>query len=399
MKDYIMYFISGAGNDGAPPPVAHNSDAIFSAEASVENFPLLSAVMLIIVLFTVSVSLSVIFSVCKRNRRSFYATLLVSGASDKFISRCMFYESVYYCAAAMPIGCILGCAEIYTVRFAAHEIFEKLSLSYGGIRFPIGINFSVFALAVTVPIIFLSVLKHSEKAVKKLSVKTAVAETKKGFVADIGICAFSAEPKSYKRLGGEFHVAVRNFQNSVMKYLQIIFMTVMCIGIIGMTLVIYSAVGNYNNFDAGSADIRMIAFTHSTEIYFFAVTVALSILSLLCTFSSVSANIDSNTVEYALMRSSGSSLKSILNAVKIEGGMCCFFGTFFSTLAVTIIGESVIQIYREDSRVVFSNHEITAAVVGIAAALFVICVISTVLMQSRKMKKLDMIAVLKDLFY
>ncbi len=404
MKDYVLYFISGAGagsreTGSVPPPAAYNSDAIFSAEASVENFPVLAAVMLIIVLFTVSISLSVIFSVCKRNRRSFYATLLVSGASDRFISRCMLYESVYYCAVAIPLGCIISCAEIYTVRFAAYEIFEKLSLSYGGIRFPVEINFSVLALAVTVPVIFLSVLRHSEKAVKKLSVKTAVSDTKKGFVADIGICTFSAEPKSYKRLGGEFHVAVRNFQNNVLKYLQIIFITVMCIAIIGMTLIIYSAVGNYNNFDAASADISMIAFTHSSEIYFCAVTAALSILTLLCTFSSVSANIDSNTVEYALMRSSGSSLKSILRAVKIEGGMCCFFGTFFSALAVTIIGESVIQIYREDSRVVFGNHEITAAVVGIAAALFVICVTATVFMQSRKMKKLDLIAVLKDLFY
>lgn len=399
MKDYLLYFDSEAGCAGIPPPAAYNSESVFSAEASVENFTVLLVLMLIAVIFTVTASLSVIFSVCKRNRRSFYATLLVSGASDKLINRCMLYEAVYYCAAALPIGCILGCAEIYSVRFAAYKIFERLSLTYGEIRFPIEIRFSLIALAATVPVIFLSVLRHSKKAVKKLSVKTAVSDIKNTFVADIGICTFSAEPKSYKWLGAEFHIAVRNFQNSVMKYLKIIFMTVLCIGIVGMTLIIYSIIGNYNNFGAPSADINMIAFAHSSEIYFCAVTAVLSILTLLCTFNSVSANIDSNTVEYALMRSSGSSLRSILRAVRLEGYLCCFLGTFFSSFSVICLGAFIDQIYREDSRVVFGNNEITAAVVGIAVALFVLCVAATVFMQSKKMKKLDMIAVLKEMFY
>lgn len=396
MKDFIIYFNGGAGG---PPPAAYNSESVFSAEASVENFPVLMAFMLLTVLFTVNASLSVIFSVCQRNRRSFYATLLVSGASDKLINRCMLYEAVYYCTAAIPLGCALGCAEIYSVRFAAFKIFEKLSLTYGEIHFSVDTGFSLLALIITVPIVFLSVWRFSKKAVRKLSVKTVVSDLKKTFVADIGISAFSADPKSYKRHGAEFHVAIRNFQNSVMKYLKIIFMTVLCIGIIGMTLIMYNIIGNYNNFDVPAADINMIAFTYSSEIYFCAVTAALSIVTLLSTFSSVSANIDSNNGEYALMRSSGSSLKSILRAVRIEGYMCCFLGTFFSTFSVIYLGSAINEIYREDSRVVFGSNETTAAVVCIAAALFAVCVAATVFMQSRKMKKLDMIAVLKDMFY
>ncbi|MBQ4603094.1 MAG: hypothetical protein IJB16_00690 [Clostridia bacterium] len=420
MEDFLLYFLSGASPENMedaepvlhseisdnsretgpiPPPAAYNSESVFSAEASVENFPVLMVLMILAILFMINASLSIIFSVCKRNRRSFYATLLVSGASNKLINRCMLYEAVYYCAAAIPLGCVLSCAEIYSVRFAAFKIFEKLSHTYGEMIFSVDIEFSPIALIITLPVIFLSVCRFSKKAVKNLSVKTVISDIKKTFAADIGVCTFSADPKSYKRKGIEFHVAVRNFQNSIIKYLKIIFMTVLCIGTIGMTLIMYNIIGNYNNFDTSAADINMIAFTYSSEIYFFAVTVALSIVTLLCTFSSVSSNIDSNTGEYALMRSAGSSIRSILKAVRLEGYLCCLFGTFFSTFSVVSLDSAIDQIYREDSRVAFGSNETTVAVVCIAAALFITCVTVTALMQSRKMKKLDMIAVLKDVFY
>jgi len=103
MNEYLEYFRAG----GEPlPPAAHNSEAVFSPHASVANLPSAVAVLIPIVVFSVYISLSVIFSVTKRSRRSFLATLMISGASNKMVKACAFYDAVYFCAAAFLPGLV-----------------------------------------------------------------------------------------------------------------------------------------------------------------------------------------------------------------------------------------------------------------------------------------------------
>lgn len=396
LKVFLIYFHSASGE---AIPVAHNSDAVFSAHAAVENMPLLMLFSLIAVLFIVISSLSIIFSVCQKERRSFYATLMVSGASEKLLKKSLFYEAVYYCAASIPLGIIMGALEIYAIKFAANKVFSAISSACISAEISVDIKFYVISALITAPLIFITVCRFSKKACRKISIKTIVSDMKKNFSSGIAISTFSAEPKSYRINGVEHHIAIRNFQNNVTKYLKIIFMTVICISIMGDTLVMYDVIKGYNNFDAGSVNPSLISFVYSSEIYFCAISAILSLLTLLSTFSSVSANINSNTGEYALMRSAGSSLKSVLRAVRLEGYLCCFFSAFFSSFTFGIFYGAVQMIYREDSQVVFGNKSSIVAVAAIAIIIFVALAAVTVMFEYKKMKKTDMISVLKDLFY
>lgn len=392
----LRHFNAGTGE---AIPVAYNSDAVFSDHAAVENMPMLILLSLIAVFFTVISSLSVIFSVCKKERRRFYSTLMVSGARKKLLEKCLFYEAIYYCAASIPAGIITGAAEISGIKLASQKIFQTVSSEYVVPEFPVDIKLHIISVLITVPFIVLAVCGFSKKAVKKLSIKTVVSDMKKSCNSDIGVCVFSAEPKSYRINGIEHHVAIRNFQSNILKYLQIIFMMIICINTVGDSMVMYDAVRGYNDFNSYTTDPALVSFVYSSEIYFGATAVVLSVLTMLSTFSSVSANINSNTGEYALMRSAGSSLKSILRAVRLEGCLCCFFSAIFSSFSFGIFYAAVQMIYREDMQVVFGNKGIIVAVAVISILLFVSLVAVTVTAEYRKIKRTDMIAVLKDLFY
>lgn len=393
----LIFIKSNAGAD-EPPPAADNADSVFSAVSTVENLPFTIIFMTVTALLTVYISLSVVFSVCKRERFNFFATLLISGASKKHIKKCAFYEAVYFCLAAIPGGLVLGCLEVYAVKSAAVKAFKELSLTYGGKVFPVDIKISVIAAVVTVPIIFLMVCRFSEKACKKLSIKTVATDIKKTFVTDIGMRTFSADPRSYRNFGIEFYIAFRNFHNNLGKYAKIIFLTVMYVMLMGATFIMFNAVRGYNG-EMVLSDEELLAFSYSAEVYFCAVTAAIMIITLMSTFNAISANINSNISEYALMRSAGSSVKSVLRTVRLEGFICNLIGVAFGTLSIISFLAMVDQIYREDARVYIGGNEAALIVVAAVLILFSLFVMSTVLMMSRKMKKINMIAVLKDLLY
>lgn len=401
--EFTMYFVSYEVpekiEDIIPPPVADNSDSLFSAHALVENLPLTLFIMIIIVVVISWVSISIVFSACKRERSKFFSVLLLSGASDKQIKKCAFYEGVYYCLVAVPLGSVLGIIGVYTAEFIIDLLFEKLNLHSGGLIFPVELRFSPSSLLVVLPFIFLLVCHFSKKACKKLSVKTTATRIRQVAGTDIGLCTFTANPLAYKRKGMEYYVAIRNFQNNFGKYFKIIFMTVTYTGIIGLTFVIFNVIRNYNNQEIYLYSNELLSFTFAFQLFFCCIAIALCIVSVCGTFMAVSANINSNMGEYAVMHSAGSSVKAVLKTVRMEGFICGVSGLVFSFMCVIYSVAFMMQIYGNDSEMRFSGFGTVAGAVCMALTLFLLCVFITVLMVNKKMKNLDTVKVLKDYFY
>lgn len=399
LGEFMMFFASYQvpefSEDAEPIPLAGNSDAVFSADAMIENLPFTIGMMLIVVLFIVSVSLSVVFSACKRERRSFFVTLSASGASKKHIKKCSFYESIVYWASGMPFGFLLGVLEIYAAKFVSDGLFSD----YAKTSLPVNISFSALSLVFVLPVSFLMVYRFSKKACRKISLKTVATDIKQAAGTDIGLGSFTADEKKYFRKGIEHFVAVRNFQNNFGKYFKIIFMTVMYTGIIALTIVIFNAIRVYNGQAFISGNGELLAFSFSTELYFCSLAVVLSLVSLLSTFIAVWANINSNTGEYAIMRSVGSSVSSVLKAVRIEGLICNLSGVVFSLVCVIYSLSFIMQIFSEEPDMSFTINGAVFGIIGIALLMFTLCVSSTVIMVNRKMKRIDTIKILKDYFY
>lgn len=407
MAEYTLKFLeyfssmpSVVGSSVIPVPASDNADSLFSPEAIVENMPLTIIIMLIITLVSVYASLSIVFSVCQKNRQSFYATIMASGASEKFIKKCTFYEVFYYCSTTVAAGLLLGCAEIYLTEFISKKIFASLSENYGNLVFPVNLKPSgEMAFFVVYPLIFLMVGIFSKRACKKLSAKSITSNKKKASVSNIGIRAMTASPESYSRYGIESFVAFRNFQCKLSKYFRIIFMTLTYVLLIGATFIIFSTMRSFNGYEIVNSGKEILSFSFAAQILISAVTLAVAAVTLVGTFCAVSANINSNIGEYALMKSSGASLNAILKSVRLEGGFCLLFGIVFSVFGSVFFAAVLSQIYREDSRVAVTEIGPMAAAVGVALGLFILAVVFTIASTSKKMKKINLIATLKDLFY
>lgn len=382
-----------------PFPHADNAEALFSADATVENLPLTVVIMSLAVLITACISISIIFAVCKRERRSFFATLLASGATKKQIKKCAFYEAVYYCAAAVPAGIVLCGAELLAVKYAANTFFDEALGGIGLMPFNVSAGLFFAVVAAATAFIFLLVRHFSVAACKKISVKTVAAEIKRTFVTSIGDRVLTEKSKTYKLLGIEYYIAFRNFHNNLGKYLKIILMTVMYVVIICASLTMFTAARGFMSHETTGINPSLVELSYASEIYICAVSALIAIITVVCTFITVSANVNSNVGEYALMRSAGSSVKSVLRAVRIEGHIFNAIGVFFSTSLVFIFYIVVDRIYERDARVDFGTPKMMQIFFLAAMLLFCFSVILTSLSASRKMKKIDLIGVLKDFIY
>ena len=382
-----------------PIPLAENAESLFSAHAMVENLPLTIALMSSAILITVYISVSIVFGVCKRERRSFYATLLASGATKKQIKKCAFYEAVYYCAVAVPAGIVLCIAELFAVKFAAKNVFGKALSDVGAEPFDVKPGLILAVIAVASVFVFFLVWCFSAAACKKISVKTVAAEVKRSFVTSIGDRVLTETSRKYKLLGIEYFIAFRNFHNNLVKYLKIILMTVMYVVIICSSLMMFTAIRGFMSYEAETVKSSLIDFSYASEIYMCAVSVLIAVVTVISTFIAVSANVNSNVGEYALMRSAGSSTKSVLRTVRIEGYVCNAFGVFFSGMFVLVFYAFITQIYQYDGRVHFGTPEIMLTFFFAAMLLFCVSVIFTSVIAERKMKKIDVIGVLKEFIY
>ncbi len=399
--EFTMYFrsydVPSSYAEFVSPPSAGNSDSVFAPVALVENLPFVIIFMVIFVLGVSCVALSIVFAACKRERSGFFSLLLASGATDKQIKKCAFYESVYYCAFAFPAGVVSGIIGIYVAELTAHALFR--STAYNGIQLSVNFKASLVAVLVALAFVFLSVCVFSRKACKKLSVKMTATQLRQIAGTDIGICTFTAKPGAYKRKGIEYFIAIRNFQNNFGKYFKIIAMTVFYTSIAAFTIAIFNVIRNYNNQEIFVLGKDLLSFTFAFQYYFGIVAICLCIVSVASTFIAVFTNINSNISEYAVMISSGASIKSVLKAVRLESAICSVSGILVSLASILYSVSFLMEIYSDDSSVNFGSFENTVVVTAVSLTFFLISIVITTIMINRKMKKLDVIKTLRDYFY
>lgn len=403
IAEFVVFFseytVPENHSSRSPIPAAENSDSIFAPIALIENLPFTIIFLLIIVLFVSHVALSIVFSACKRERAGFFSVLLASGTTDKQIKKCAFYESVYYCLAAIPIGTVMGVVGVFAAEKIAQALFDNPNTGYNGAALSIDFGFSFIALLVVTAFVFLSVCAFSKNACKKLSVKNTATQIRQTAGTDLGLCTFTANPQAYRRKGIEYYVAIRNFQNNFGKYFKIILMTVFYTAVAGLTFILFNVVRNYNNQEILLYSKDLLSFTFSFQYYFVLVAVCLCIVCVVSTFIAVFTNINSNTGEYAVMVSSGTSKKSVLKAVRTEGALCSVSGVAVSLMSIIYSLVFLMEIYRNDSDMTFGGFENAAVIIFVSLLLFFVSVVITTVMVSHKMKKLDVVKILKDYFY
>lgn len=403
IAEFTMFFseysVPSSYEDAAPAPAAENSESIFAPVALVENLPFTVAFLMLVVLFISRAALSIVFSACKRERAGFFSVLLASGATDKQIKKCAFYESLYYCFAAIPVGSVLGFVGIYGAEKPAELLFENLNTNYNDMALSVDFGFSFAALLVVTGFVFLSVCICSGKACKKLSVKNTATQIRETAGTDIGICTFTAKAKAYQKKGIEYYIAIRNFQNNFGKYFKIITMTVFYTAAAGFTFLFFNVVRNYNDQEILLYSKDLLSFTFSFQYYFALVAVCLCVICIVSTFIAVFTNINSNISEYAVMVSSGTSIKSVLKAVRAEGVICSLSGVAVSLASILYSVVFFMDIYSNDSAVNFGGFENAAVITFVSLLLFTLSVVITIIMINRKMKKLDVIKTLKNYFY
>lgn len=381
-----------------PVPLADNAENLFSADSSVENLPLMIIVISAAALLCVCFSLSLAFAVSNRERRSFYATMLASGATQKQVRKCFFYESFYYCAVSIPSGLLLSVLELSAVKFAADKIFDSKFSAYG-VTFDVNIGLSPGVIAVAGVLIFLLVWRFSLKAGKKLSVRAVATDAKKTFVTSIGDRVLTESAKTYNLLGIEYYIAFRNFHNNLGKYICMVFMTVTYSTLVGLSLMMFTAMHNFIRSDVNVAVSELSAFSYAAEIYACSAGAMIALITVIATFNAIHANINSNVSEYALMRSVGSTVKSVLRTVRIEGHICNCISFVLSLICAVLVFIFTAQAYQRDARVDFGSPYLFWGVFAVSMTLLVISVTVICYIMSRRMKRIDLIGALKDFVY
>lgn len=397
-KDCEEYVDGGLKEVPWPIPLADNADALFSADASVENLPLTVALISGAVLFCVCVAVSLAFDVSKRERRRFYATLLASGATQSQTKKCLLYEAVYYCAAAIPAGAVLSFIELLTVKKAAAKVLGN-GFAAVGTAFNVDFGTALCVLPAVSLLVFLLVCHFSLTACKKLSVRTVATDVKRTFSTSIGDRVLTDDARKYKLLGWEYYVAFRNLHNNLDKYIRIIFMTVVYTLILCSSLMMFTAMRNFMMFEKDIAEFHLNAFSYASEIYVCTVAALIALITVISTFNAVYANVISNEGEYALMRSAGSSVKSVAGSVKTEGLICNAIASFISFVCVLFFYVIFSQAYNREERVDFGSPFLFWGFFLGAMLLLGVSLVMTSVISARRMKRIDLIGVLKDYIY
>lgn len=376
-------------------PQAENADSIFSPKASVENLPSTIVLLTLVVLMMTNATLSIVFRLCKKARKSFLITMLGSGDTMQGIKKFVRKETQYLLFAGAPLGVFCGTVGIYAVRLFGKIFFENQNFS----PFPVNINISVPALAVTILIISLLTFRHSKRVYKNVSITQVASALKTKLATDNGIRTMTTSAKKYRRKGMEHFVSIGNFSSNIMNYISMIGTASVTLLIFVIIVMMFDIIRIYGGQEILSCSPRLIEFSFASEVYFFAVAIPLVAISVLAIFSSVFANITSNTGIYALMRSSGSDIGAVLKAVRKEGNIvaltCCVIAVFVS-MFITV---NTSAIYERDTRISFSGSWKIWLVIAVAILLIYISIFITTYFMRRKMKKIDMIKTLKKLFY
>lgn len=393
---YAADFFGRMGGDiNSTPIMVKNLEAIFSPSSSVENLPSTMVFLSAVVLVMVNTILSIVFNLCQKSRRSFLVTMLASGDTQYGIKEYVRRETQELLFAGIPVGVLIGIAGIYTVRFIGKIIFENRGFSL----FPVDVNVSVIPSVVTVLLITLLTFKFSKRVCKEISVTQVASSLKTKLASDNGIRTMTAEPERYIKKGMEHFVSIGNFSSNIIKYMGMLGTTSITLLVFTMTVLIFDIIRNYNGQALLNGNPKIMEMSVAAEMYFICVAIPLVVISVLGMFSSVFASTASNVGIYALMKSSGSTVGSVLRTVRKEGNFtaltCCLFVTFVTFYIIAIIVSMFISDRQVDLVGMWKIPLISAA----AIILIFVSIMVTTRFMRKKMKKLDIIGILKNLYY
>ena len=103
--------------------------------------------------------------------------------------------------------------------------------------------------------------------------------------------------------------------------------------------------------------------------------------------------------EYVLMRSGGASMQTILSSVRKEGQTCVMVGMGLCAAAFIIVSFVMRLVFLKTVNANMLDFGSLIAVVIISLTIFVFSVVFTTKRAEKKIKNLDLVALLKDLAY
>lgn len=392
---FSVYFSNLTEGSSEEIPESDNSAAIFSPSGSVENLLTTNAALFILILIMVNASVSIVFRISRRSRRSFLTVLLAAGDTIKGVKKFVRKETLLYMYLSIPVGIVLGCIQLYIIKATGGLYFSRLGFSV----FPVRINVSLIAMAVTVLLISAIVYRHSVKTYKNISIKNVGSDLKIKEAPNIGICVMTAKASKYQKKGMEHIIAIRNVHGNLGNYAGVLLMSCITTTILTFTVLAFNIIRNYNRGEIFTVGDGLYEFSYAYELFFLAVVIALAEITFIAVFCSVVANVNSNISEYSLMRSAGSSTKAVLRTVRKEGYVTAIITATVNLFFAGYAGVVVPRIYRNDPRVNFGDGRDIFLVVAAALLIIVVSIVFTGLMMSGKMKKLNIVSALKKLFY
>lgn len=373
------------------------SDLLFSARSGYVNLPVYIIVCVLITLLCVRITISIIFSVYEKERRKFFALLMVSGADRKFIRSAARYEGLYIFALSVPFGLLIGCAEIIGAKLILKNVIEKIASEISVNTEPLNIKISLIAALISAAFVLLNILGVSKKACKKLYMKNASAEIRKSIGANIGNRVFSAKEKAYKRRGIEHYVAVRNFSGGISRYIKVFFITAVCMGLSGISLMVFVLSKNYNSEPVTEKDAAILAAGLASHTFSCTVAVLLIVILLICLFCVIVSNNEINSGEYMMMRALGLNLKKVKKCAAIESRVCIAIGFVCGTFSIYWFWNFVMEnYYLYQSDISFRGGEKILIAVGAQIILYIAVAAAAALYSKKVIKNTDLIKTLKD---
>ncbi len=381
-----------------------SADILFSAEALLQNTPVLLIIIGVLTLLIAYLSVKITFKVGSSDRTRFYGLLLAAGANTRHLRKSALYETLYLCALGIPAGLLLGTGGTALTSQVFKHIFLHMARTVGITEMPMTITPRLLALLTGILFGFLAVLYCTLKSVKRVGKHTIFEAMGDTDFVDLGISSFTPDDGYYKVVGLEGHLGIRNFQSQIFRYLTVSFMMTTYVTVVLATLYTFGVVKDYNSelFDGvisqalAATDRSVAGMILITEIYFCTAAALMSVTALTGTFNMIAANVTANFGEYAILRSTGMTLKSIRKSVRAEGLLCAVISLCICWF-ITLVFCAVLMIKVEG----FSNMKLSVPLVGLLLPVgaFLLTVAAAVAHADRRLKKADLITLLKDECY
>ena len=159
------------------------------------------------------------FSISVGERTKQFGILKSIGATKKQIRRTVFYEALYLCAAAVPLGIFFGCAGLGITFYLLRGAFDRLGFVFGinsSIVLKLMISPAALITAAVIGVVttVISAYLPARRAVKIPAIE-AVRRTNDITVKNVKI---PASKLTYKLFGFEGMIAAKNFRRNKRRY-------------------------------------------------------------------------------------------------------------------------------------------------------------------------------------